>query len=188
MKFINNTDDDDTESLYEGYSPEDEEDTPKEPSYPRTDPRYWEQPEGRWEHLRPFFRHNNLRWWIGGGVVILLLLLWGYIFWFTPYVDDAVQYGYVEHVERRGVMDNYEGTLIPYKSMHDTTRAMEPLFRFSAPQKLGSIIARYERSGIPVRVEYRTYRSTAPWRGENKTVIVRVDSVEDRSLIMPQKQ
>lgn len=185
--ILNNTDDDDTETLYDGYTEADAEEKPKEPRYPRTDPRFWQQPESPWEHLRPRTSRRRLAVLIGAGIAAFLLLWAAYVWWFTPAVDDAVQYGYVEHVERRGYFKTYEGTLLPYKSMHDTTRALEPLFTFSASEKSGQTLRQLQNSGKPMRVEYRTYRTAVPWRGESRTVITRVDTVSPDS-ILPQRR
>lgn len=183
MKFPNNTDDDDKESLYDGFEPE-EPKKPKDPVYAEDDPRYWDRDEGEWDHLKPSSLRRKVLIW-GGSVLAFLILLSGICYWlFSPYVEDAVQYGYVEHAEKRGnVFKTYEGTLLPYKSLHDTTRTYEGDFTFSASEKIGKVLRSYQNSGKPLRVEYRTYRYAFPWRGDCRTVVVRVDTVSPDSIL-----
>ena len=186
--MFNNTDDDDKENLYDEFEEEEVTPQPKEPAYPTDDPRYWDKEEGEWEHLRP---STPARRWmlLGGGLFVLILLFTALGIWiFAPYVSDAVQYGYVEHIEKRGDMfKTWEGTLIPFKSIHDTTRVYEGDFVFSTDDKIGPALREFQNSGRPLRVEYRTYRFALPWRGDSKTVIVRVDTVA-RDSIMPYRR
>ena len=101
-----------------------------------------------------------------------------------PLLRDAVQYGYVETVELRGdLFKTYEGVLLPYKNLHDTTRIYREDFTFSTSDKLGKTMREFQNSGRPLRVEYRTYRHAFPWRGEQKRVVVRVDTVNPDSII-----
>lgn len=182
MKF-NNTDDDDKESFYDSYTPE-EPKKPKPPRYKPDDPRYWYAPASRWEHLIPSSRQRRRLWLTGSATALLLLLCMAGCHFLSPCADDAVQYGYVENVERRGtVFKTYEGTLIPYKSMHDTTRSYEGDFTFSAPSDLGAALRTFQNSGRPLRVEYRRYRHALPWKGENRTVLIRVDTVCPDSIM-----
>lgn len=183
MKFPNNTDDDDNENLYNGFEP-DEPKKPKEPDYPVDDPRYWDKDEGNWDHLKPSsFTRRVLIW---GGAAATFLLILGFIaYWLlTPYVDDAVQYGYIDHIEKRGdIFKTFEGNMLPYKSLHDTTRTYEGDFIFSTSNKIGEALFMFQKSGRPLRVEYRTYRYAMPWRGDSRTVIVRVDTVSPDSIL-----
>lgn len=181
--MFDNTEDDDREGFYEEFPPE-EPKKPKEPKYTPDDPHYWEGEGSDWEHLVPASRRSRFMLWGGAGLGLLLILGIA-IWWFGgTYVSDAVQYGYVDHVENRGnVFKTYEGNLLPYKSLHDTTRTYEGDFIFSAPGSIGKTIAAFQRSGRPLRVEYRTYRYALPWRGDSRTVIVRVDTVSPDSIM-----
>lgn len=92
MKFPNNTDDDDKESLYDGFEPEEAKKT-KDPVYSEEDPRYWDKDEGEWDHLKPSSLRRKVLIW-GGIALSVILLLGGVCYWlFSPYVEDAVQYG-----------------------------------------------------------------------------------------------
>lgn len=180
--MFNNTDDDDKENLYDEYQPE-EPKPAKEPEFRPDDPRYWDKEPTRWEHLRPS-RFKRFMILCGAGLAAVLLIWIGGVIVLGPAVDDAVQYGYVDHVERRGaIFKTYEGNLLPYKNLHDTTRRYTGDFVFSANQSLGQTLRGLQNSGRPLRVEYRTYRYAMPWRGESKTVIVRIDTVSPDSIM-----
>lgn len=181
--MFDNVDDDDRDDLYDNVS-EPEPEQPKKPKYGRDDPRYWDDDEGALEHLIPGSRRRRLLV-LGaiGGVVLLAL---GVVSWWLlgARVQDAVQYGYVDHVEQRGdVFKTYEGSLIPYKSVHDTLRGYEGMFEFSTSSDLGRTLRSFENSGRPLRVEYRTYRYAMPWRGDCRTVVIRVDTVSRDSIL-----
>lgn len=181
--MFDNRNDDDKEELFDGFEPE-EPKAPKQPRYSPDDPRYWDNPESEWEHLRPAGRRRKVTVW-ASLVLGLIVVVWLLIYWFCgPYVQDAVQYGYVDHVEERGnVFKTYEGNLIPYKSMHDTTRVFEGDFVFSTSGNIGKALRTFQNSGKPLRVEYRTYRYAMPWRGDSRTVIIRVDTVSPDSIL-----
>ena len=181
--MFNNTDDEDRDNLYDKLT-EVEPPKPKEPKLSKDDPAYWDRDEGEWDHLIPCSRKRRLMIWGGSGLALLIVLCL-LAFWLCgPYVQDAVQYGYVEHVEERGnIFKTYEGQLIPYKSMHDTTRSLERDFVFSTSSELGRTLRSFQNSGRPLRVEYRTYRYVMPWRGDSRTVIIRVDTVSPDSIL-----
>lgn len=184
MAIFDNTNDDDKEEFFDHFEPEE----PKAPKVPRLqpdDPRYWDEEPDRWEHLRPSRLKRGLV--LTGVGLLLALLLWiiGLLL-FGPQVDDAVQYGYIDHIERRGsIFKTYEGTLLPYKPLHDTVRPYEGDFIFSTNEKIGPVLRSLQNSGRPLRVEYKTYRFALPWRGDAKTVVVRVDTVSPDSILPP---
>ncbi len=164
-------------------------DTPQEPKKPTPspdNPDYWED-ESEWEHLRPVKRWR-IRLLASLGLIILILVITLLIWMFRPYVSDATQYGYVEHIEYRGsVLKTYEGELIPYKEIHDTTRNMGRDFIFSTSDaKVAKTLKRMQLEGKPVRVEYRIYHSRMPWRGETKTIIIEADSVDPNTILPPE--
>lgn len=180
--MFNNDEDDDKEGFYDGFEPEE----PKQPRSPRLqpdDPRYWDREPDRWEHLRPS-RFKRLVILSGAGILALILLWLTGVFFLSPAVDDAVQYGYIDHVERSGtVFKTYEGNMLPYKTLHDTTRSYSGDFIFSTSEKLGPTLRAFQNSGRPLRVEYRTYRYAIPWKGNCRTVVVRVDTVSPDSIL-----
>lgn len=183
MRF-DNSEDDERDDYFERFDEEEPKPKPvKTPRYKPDDPRYWDREEGEWEHLRPSRKWRLIL--ISTAVVAaLVLLIIGYNWLFSPAIDDVVEYGYVDHVERRGdIFKTYEGNLLPYKEIHDTTRAYKGDFVFSASQNIGKVLRGFQESGRPVKVHYKVYRSTMPWRGDTRTVIVKVDTVSPDSIL-----
>lgn len=148
-------------------------------------PEYWEE-ESEWEHLRPIYR---LRWrlYLVGFLAVLGVCIALYVRYFAPYETGATQYGYVEQIKMQGdIFKTYEGSLIPYKEVHDTTRIYDRNFDFSASDaKVAAVIKRMQIAGKPIRVEYKTYHTTLPWRGASKTVVYKADSVDPRTILPP---
>lgn len=174
--------------------PEDKPAKPKEPKKPALrpdDPLYYEQDENRWEHLVPSpYHRNRFVWWGISLIIVIGLFIFTYIYFFTPRVDDAVEYGYVDDIRREGtIFKVYEGSLLPYKSMMDTVRPYEGDFKFSTKDvELAKKLKRQQESGIPVRVEYEIYRRRMPWRGNTTVIVVAVDSVNPVTLLPPDRR
>ena len=121
-------------------------------------------------------------------IVIAGLAVGFWLRYLSPYVEDATQYGYVEHLEKRGtIFKTYEGVLLPYKELRDTTRIYSRDFIFTAADKdVAMKLKRAQLDGRPVRVEYEQYHATLPWRGSSKTVITAVDSVDINTILPPE--
>lgn len=167
-------------------------DTPAPEERPRLrpdDPRYWEEDEDEFEHIMP--RRRGAWFWIWLGVAAVVIgILWGaYRYMFTPKVDTATQYGYVDWIEHHNAMfDSFEGVILPYKCLMDTTRVYEGDFRFSTrSDELAARLKSMQYANRPVRVNYDVYRSRMPWRGETKVIITRVDSVDERDILPPDR-
>lgn len=154
---------------------------PKKPKYTPEDPRYWDEPESEYEHLKPSHKSRWKLWGCVFAVAVLIGLIWvTYIQVFKPYVMMATEYGYVESIVKKGnVIETFEGVMIPYESFIDSTRqAGEDGFRFST--RNDSIAARLfemQYSRQPVRVRYNVYHTAMPWRGDTRNIITGVDSV-----------
>lgn len=166
------------------------EKAPKQPHYRPDDPRYYEGEEGKWEHLTPSpYRRGPILWITAAVVVVMCILIGLYLYIFTPEVDRATEFGYVENVQREGALiKTFEGVILPYKQVMDMKRGYEGDFIFSA--KNDSIAAKLKRNqgmGRPVKVEYEVYRVRLPWRGKSKTIVVAVDSVDPRTILPPQR-
>lgn len=163
---------------------------PKKPVLTPDDPRYWEEPEDEFEHLRPSRDSWKLWAWVAAVAVVVGLLWAGYIRMFHPYVREAVQYGYVEQVAPQGdVISTYEGILLPYKNLMDTMRAYEGDFVFSTSDPvLAARLKEMQFANLPVRVTYDVYHTTMPWRGDSKHIITAVDSVDERNILPPDRQ
>ena len=157
----------------------------KKTNYKPDDPEYWEQEESKWGHLH---RRSRIPFWVWClcGLAVVGLVIGCWIRFFSPYVEDATQYGYVENIEKRGmIFKTYEGTLIPYKELMDTTRIYNRDFVFSvADQKTAATLKQALYDSKPVRLSYRKYYATVPWRGANKIVVTDADTV-DRNKILP---
>lgn len=160
---------------------------PKKPTYKPDDPAYWEEEEDEWEHLRP---RSSVRVWIwcGAAVVTVCLFIAVWLRYFSPYVEDATQYGYVENIERRGtIFKTYEGVLIPYKELMDTTRIYRRDFIFTAKNESIAIkLKKAQFDARPVRVGYMRYHATVPWRGASNIVITSVDSARPERILPPE--
>ena len=191
MIFGSNHDDPDTDKddFFDGEDSAREQ-KPKEekkPTYKPDDPDYWEEEESDWSHLKPH-RRWPLWLWIVGVAVIVGLIIGCWIRYFSPYVEDATQFGYVENIERRGtIFKTYEGTLIPYKELMDTTRVYSRDFIFSVAND--STAAKLKQAlimGKPVRIGYKKYHATVPWRGANKIVVTEADTVHPSTILPPE--
>ncbi len=160
---------------------------PKKPTYLPEDPDYWEEEESEWEHLKP--NNRGKMWlWIGAIVVLIALICAVWMRFLNPYVTDASQVGYVEHIEKRGtVFKTYEGVLLPYKELLDTTRVYRRDFIFTAADEKTAVgLKQAMIDGRPVRVSYKQYHAILPWRGSSKTIVTGVDSVDPTKILPPE--
>lgn len=188
MKFINNTDDHDTKPDF--FDGEDLPETKKERRhrYAEDDPRFWEEENenGQWDHLRPLLRR---KFWIAAALVAILLLVgWlTYIRYFQPYEKGGVQYGYVESITEKGyVFKTFEGVLLPYYNLIDTTRAYGHDFVFTAASdRVAAQLLRASAAHRPVRVEYIRYAATVPWRGDSRLIVTSVSETDPAKLRRP---
>ena len=174
--------------------PEEKEKKKKEPELTPDDPLYWER-ESEWEHLQvvhaPGKRMRNMvTLWGVVGVLALVIPITFYFRYLSPYVQEAVQYGYVENIEKRGTLfKTYEGVLLPYKELHDTTRTYTSDFVFTAADDhVAADLKRLQKAGLPARVEYKSYHGTLPWRGEAKIIVLKVDTADARKILPPDRR
>lgn len=182
MTFDNN-DDDEREDFFEETPPVKPKE-PKQPPIPPEDPRYWEKEEDEWEHLRVGSSRRRIYVIAAAGVAVVAAVWILCVWMFGTVAEEQVSYGYVDDVELRGsVIKTYEGRLIPYKAIHDTTRLYEEDFILSLPDREGKILQTFRDSGKPVKITYRTYRSVMPWRGESRRVAVKIDTVSPRTIL-----
>lgn len=182
---------DDKEDFFDEEIVPKEEKKEKEQEFSPEDPRYWEQPESEFEHLKPLDPRSRSYWWVWAtaGVVVLGAFLALYLYYFSPYVEESTQYGYVENIQRKGVVfKTYEGVLLPYKEIMDTARVYREDFVFTAKPEVAAQLRRMQYANLPVRVIYEKYHSTLPWRGDSKIVITRVDSVDPSKILPPESR
>ena len=114
---------DDKDDFFDGPDIQEVPKTPKAPLLKPEDPDYWEQDEPEFEHLLPPRRNTTIWLCVAAAVLAVAAFIAVYLWFFSPFVTEAVQYGYVEDIEKRGeVFKTYEGTILPYKELMDTTR------------------------------------------------------------------
>lgn len=164
---------------------------PEKPRYTPDDPRYWEESEDEFEHLKtPPGSHWRFWVWLGISAVAIGVAWAVWLRMFNPYISDAAQYGYIETIEKHGeVFHTYEGVLLPYRNLMDTTRAYTGDFLFSTSDP--SVAARLieaEYAHRPVRLTYKQYHTAMPWRGEQRVIVTAVDSVNARDLLPPDRR
>lgn len=186
MKF-----DDEKEDYFDEVERPETPPAPPRVHYSPEDPRYWEEEESEFEHLIPSNSGGRKMTLIWGAVALIVVAIVGIIYfhWFRPYADQSMMSGYINNIERRGLLfKTYEGELIPFRSVIDTTR-MDTLnvdrsnYTFSAVPEVAAKLRRMQYSNTPVRVEVKRYRASLPWRGESRVQIVAVDSLNPADLI-----
>ena len=158
----------------------------KKPHYKPEEPEYWEQEESQWDHLK---RRSRIPFWVWiiCALAVVGLIIGCWIRYFSPYVEDATQYGYVENIEKRGmIFKTFEGTLIPYKELMDTTRIYNRDFVFSVDnEKTAATLKQALYNVKPIRITYRKYYATVPWRGASKIVVTDADTVSRDQILPP---
>ncbi|MDE6478783.1 MAG: hypothetical protein K2L45_00825 [Muribaculaceae bacterium] len=159
----------------------------KTPKLDPEDPDYWIEEESP---IRSIIHKsdNRWKWWLGMAVGLLVLILFSWIWFLRPYADDAVKYGYIKNMERRGsLIKTFEGSMIPYKELGDPDPFYFREVRFSvASDSLAAVMKRMMLEAMPVRVEYEMYRSPLPWKGEEKMIIIKADTADPRKILPPE--
>lgn len=162
----------------------------KKPRLTPDDPRYWEEPEGEFDHLQPS-PGSHLKLWIcvGATAVMIGLLYALYLRLFNPYIEDATQYGYVERIDKKGeTFKTFEGVILPYKNLMDTTRVYDSDIVFSTTSSdVAATLKEMQFANKPVRITYRVYHTALPWRGESKLIITAADSVNEKDILPPDR-
>lgn len=159
----------------------------KKPALKPDDPEYWQQEESQWEHLKPR-RRTAWRIYLIVALLIVVFIIAFRLRYFSPYIENADEYGYIERLDERGtIFKTFEGVLIPYRELHDTTRIYSRDFIFSITDRdLAIKMKKLERLHKPVRVGYKQYHATVPWRGSSKIVVTEVDTVDARTILPPE--
>lgn len=184
MRLNNDDDIDEKPDFFDGEDIQ-EDDKQKKPKYSPEDPRYWEEEESEWEHLRPVNQKKIYIWLAASAIgIFIICALW--VRFFRPYSEGGVQYGYVDKIERCGALfKTYEGTLLPYKNLMDTTRVYQNDFIFTAKNEdIAVRLKKCMEANQPVKVEFKEYQTTVPWRGDSKIIVTGVDTVNP-SLVLP---
>lgn len=150
-------------------------------------PDYWIEDEPQIPSIIPKGR-KKWKWWLAAALVPLVLVLACWVWMFVPYVDGAVRYGYLLHMERRGnVVKTFEGEMVPYREIDEVGPVHFEKLRFSVADdttaaKMKAMMLRC----VPVRIEYKVYHTSLPWRGEEKTVVVKADSADVARILPPE--
>lgn len=181
-------DDDERPDFFDGDDIEMPE-KPKKVVYKEDDPRFWTEGEDTWEHLSPRRPGKSVWIWLVLGLCVVILLLCGWFRYLRPCVVGGTQAGYVESIVESGtVFHTYEGVLLPYKELMDTNRVYARDFTFTVQNS--SVAAKIKTlmlKGKPVRLEYKAYNGTLPWRGASKIIVTAADSVNPAVLLPPDR-
>lgn len=99
-----------------------------------------------------------------------------YLRYLNPYVTDATVRGYVNRIERRGIIfKTYELEMVSDAALDDTRKVYTRDCSFSVDND--SIVAKLQKlqgTGERVVVTYETFYGTLPWRGASNSVVTAV--------------
>lgn len=161
---------------------------PKAPKLDPEDPDYWigEEESPLSEIIRK--PKNKWKWWLASALALIVLLLFCWIWFLRPHTDNAVKYGYIINMERRGsFVKTFEGIMIPYKELGDPNPLHFEKVGFSVESdSLAAVMKRYMLRCIPVRVEYKKYHTPLLWKGETSLIITKADSANPRKILPPE--
>lgn len=161
---------------------------PREPKLDPEDPDYWiSEEESPLSGIMPG-PGNKWKWHLAAAIAVIIAILSAWLWFFRPYSDNAVKYGYIKNMERRGsIIKTFEGSMIPYKELGDPDPFYFQELRFSVgSDSLAALMKRMMLKCVPVRVEYETYHTPLPWKGEQKIIIVKADSADPRKILPPE--
>ncbi len=160
---------------------------PKTPKLDPEDPDYWIEEESP---LSTIIHKPRKTWkiWLAAAVGGLVLIIFAWIWFLRPYSDNAVKYGYIKNMERRGsLIKTFEGSMIPYKELGDPNPLYFEEVKFSVESdSLASVMKRMMLGCIPVRVEYETYHTPLPWKGESQMIIIKADTADPKKILPPE--
>lgn len=159
----------------------------KQPKLDPEDPDYWIEEESEISRIIPKPR-KAWKWWLAAAAGSIALLAGVWVWFMRPYADGAVKYGYIKHMERRGsVVKTFEGVLIPYRELGDSTPTYFEEIRFSVEgDSLAAQMKRMMLGCVPVRLEYKRYHSALPWKGEEPMVVVKADTADTSRILPPE--
>ncbi len=163
---------------------------PRAPKLDPEDPDYWiEEDESPISSIISKPR-KKWKWMLAAALTFIAMIIFVWIWFFRPYTDNAVKYGYIINMERRGsLIKTFEGTMIPYKELGDPDPFYFKEVKFSVPtDSLAAVMKRMMLGCIPVRVEYEIYHTPLPWKGEEKMIILKADTADPRKILPPEYQ
>lgn len=188
-RFFGKTDEEEEGDFYDSdVEPEPEPiRKPKVPKLDPEDPDYWIEEESAISSILPKTR-KKWKWWLAAIIMLLVAITGIWIWFFRPYVDDAVKYGYIKNMERRGALiKTFEGSMIPYKEIGDPNPLQFEEVSFSVQSdSLAALMKRMMLDCMPVRLEYEVYHSSLPWKGESKMIIIKADQADPNKILPPE--
>ncbi|GAB6009697.1 hypothetical protein [Dysgonomonas reticulitermitis] len=115
-------------------------------------------------------------------VIVAGLLIFGYIRYYVPFSDSGVKAGILNNVKHKGIIfKTYEGELIQSGFRPGAQGLQSNEFQFSIESK-----ELYDKlmslSGQNVKLHYKEYYGTLPWRGYTKFI---VDSIVSADPMQP---
>ena len=182
--------DDDGHDYFDPDSDIDEPEPERRPKAPKLDPEdpdYWIDDDSGIGHILPKPK-SVWKWWLAGGAACVALIAACWMWFLRPHTDGAVRYGYLKHMERRGtVIKTFEGVLIPYRELGDTTPTYFEEVRFSVEgDSLAAAMKGMMLGCVPVRLEYETYHTALPWKGCERMVVVKADTADTSRILPPE--
>lgn len=183
---------DDEEDGNDYYDNETEPEPEPEPK-PKTvkldpeDPDYWIEDEPDYAHIIPKPR-KAWKWWVAAIFVLLIAIVALWAWFFRPYVDNAVRYGYIKSMVREGTfVKTFEGVLIPYKEVGDTAQLQLQEVRFSvAGDSLAAHMKGMMLECVPVKLEYEIYHTPILWKGNENLIITKADTADETKILPPE--
>lgn len=183
---------DDEEDGNDYYDNETEPEPEPEPK-PKTvkldpeDPDYWIEDEPDYAHIIPKPR-KAWKWWVAAIFVMLIAIVALWAWFFRPYVDNAVRYGYIKSMVREGTfVKTFEGVLIPYKEVGDTAQLQLQEVRFSvAGDSLAAHMKGMMLDCVPVKLEYEIYHTPILWKGNENLIITKADTADETKILPPE--
>lgn len=160
---------------------------PKVPKLDPEDPDYWLDEQSEFGHIMPKPR-STWKWWLVGIMAIIVAVAGGCLWFFKPYVDGAVKYGYIKSMERHGTLvKTFEGVLIPYRELGDKTPTYFEEIPFSVDgDSLAAHMKGMMLKSIPVRIEYEIYHQPLFWKGASPMIVVEVDTADINRILPPE--
>lgn len=161
---------------------------PKTPRLDPEDPDYWiAEEESPLSGIMPP-TGKKWKWMLGASLLLMAGILFAWIWFLRPHTDNAVKYGYIKHMERRGsIIKTFEGSMIPYKELGDPNPFYFEEVHFSVESdSLATVMKRMMLGCVPVRVEYEEYHSPLPWKGDARMIIIRADTADPRKILPPE--
>ncbi len=167
---------------------------PKPPKQPKPildpeDPDYWIEEESDISAIihKP---RKAWKWWLSAAVAAIIVIIGCWVWFMRPYVDEAVKYGYIKTMERRGsLVKTFEGVLIPYRELGDPTPTYFEEIPFSVESdSLAAQMKRMMLGCVPVRLEYKCYHKALPWKGEARMIVVKADTADQSKILPPEYQ